>query len=229
MTDPFRSFGALTMSLVLGVAALGTQFADALPAAATTAALSTVTQAAEQADFEIVEVRLHGNHRFNDEEILRLAGVTIGARMSASELAAVETRLRDSGQFETATVERRYRSLTRRDRVVLLITVQEKVSAASKFLVWPEIRYNEDDNFSVGARVSAKDLLGGDELISVPFTVGGVDRVAFEVSRSWASGFGVGGAYETRGEEHAHFEVRQHRSARICGRGSAWDETSPCG
>lgn len=159
---------------------------------------------------EVAEIRVQGNYDMPDAEILEIAGVEVGAVLTVAELELIERRLRDSGRFGSARVEQRFRSLSRRDRVVLLITVEQK-TGAGKFLFLPEINYNEDEKFSVGARVSAKDLLGAGELISVPATIGGVDRVALEISRGWDSGYRVGGQFQFRQFENPALKVRDRR------------------
>jgi len=168
---------------------------------------------------EIVEIRIHGNYSMPDAEILTIAAAAVGDRLEASALTAIETRLRDSGRFGDARAEWRYRSLTRRDRVVLLLTVHEKLAASKKFLVLPHVRYNEDEGFSVGGRVSAKDLFGGGTLISVPVLVGGLDRVALEVSRQWDSGVGLGGQFQWRQFENPFANVKDERAG-----GGLWYE-----
>ena len=193
---------ALGLTLLLGGAA-GAAMAQEPASAAVTSAASAI---------EVSEVRLHGNHSMTDAEILAIAGVAVGDRLAADDTIAVEERLRASGRFDQVSAEWRYRSLTRRDRAVLLLTVHEKIGVADKFLVLPEIRYNEDEKFSVGGRVSVRNLFGGDTLISLPVLVGGVDRVALEVSRRWDSGVGVGGQFQWRQYENPFARVKDQRT-----------------
>jgi len=178
----------------------------------------TVSESTAQT-VEITEIRIHGNYSMPDAEITAIAAVAVGDHLEASAIGAIEDRLRDSGRFADAHAEWRYRSLTRRDRVVLLLTVHEKLSASKKFLVLPRIHYNEDEKFSIGGRVSAKDLFGGGTLISVPVLIGGVDSVALEVSRHWDSGTGIGGQFQWRQFENPFFKVRDERTG-----GGLWFE-----
>ncbi len=181
-----------------------------VPAGAAAAQADSAERSAETV--EITEIRVHGNYSMVDAEVATLAGVAIGDRVDLADVAVIAERLRDSGRFAAAEAEWRYRSLTRRDHVVLLLTVQEKTSAAKKFLVLPQVQYNEDEKFSIGGRVSAKDLFGGGTLISVPVLVGGVDSVALEVSRQWESGTGVGGQFQWRQFENPFAKVKDERS-----------------
>jgi outer membrane protein assembly factor BamA len=158
----------------------------------------------------VVEVRIHGNYETPDEEVLAAAGIALGDRIDAAELAAIARRL-DAAGFRGIEILQRYRSLTATDEVVLIISLRERLSSASKFLFLPEIHYTEDEKFSIGGRVSTKSLFGGGELISVPVTIGGVDRAALEVTRNWDSGIGVGGRFEYRHYNNPHFDVGDER------------------
>lgn len=160
---------------------------------------------------EITEIRLHGNHAVSDAEILGLAALGVGDRVTVEEVAAAEQRLRDSDRFELVRIDRRYRSLDPTDRVVLIITVREKTGIGGKFLFLPEILYNEDEGFSAGARASASDLLGAGEFISIPVVFGGLDRVALEITREWDSGVSIGATLEARRFENPHFDVDDER------------------
>ncbi len=126
-------------------------------------------------------------------------------------LTPAVARLRDSGRFHTAELVRRYRSLTRRDRIALIITVHERVGIGRKLLLLPEIHYNEDEKFSIGGRVNANDVFGAGEFISVPVLFGGLDRVALEVRKDWDSGWSVGGEFGARRVRNPHFKVDDER------------------
>ncbi len=178
---------------------------------APTAALSAQDLSAEQT-VEIAEIRIHGNHTMPDAEVQTLAGAAIGDRVGRSDTAVIAQRLRDSGRFASANAEWRYRSMTRRDRAVLLLTVQEKISAARRLLVLPQIHYNEDEDFSFGARLGARDLLGEGTMVSVPVLVGGLDRVALEVSRNWGDGTRAGGQFQRRQFENPFANVSDKRT-----------------
>ncbi|NKB89503.1 MAG: BamA/TamA family outer membrane protein [Acidobacteria bacterium] len=161
---------------------------------------------------EIAEIRIHGNYDMPDADVLAAAGVAVGDRVARTEIDAIEQRLLDDGRFGAASAEWRFRSLTRRDQATLLLTIQESTSAARKVLFLPEIRYNEDEKFSAGARASVKDLFGGGTLISVPVLIGGLDRAAVEVSRRWDSGVGVGGEFQWRQFTNPFADVKDERT-----------------
>jgi outer membrane protein assembly factor BamA len=165
---------------------------------------------AQDADQTVVEIRIFGNHETTDEAVLEVAGLSPGDTVDDAGLEAVRVRLEEAG-YRDVEILKRYRSLTATDEVVLILSLRERVPAASKFLFLPEIHYNEDEKFSLGGRVSAKSLLGGGELISIPVTVFGVDRAALEVSRAWDSGYAAGGSFEYRHFENPFYDVADER------------------
>ena len=197
---PELRFGVVALITLAGV------LAGAPPVAAQEAG-------AASADVRLVaEIRVHGNHRIADEEVLALAGIAVGDELESRGELAVEERLIGSGRFASVRVLVRYRNLEQRGPVVLIVSVQEKESVASKLLFLPELRFSEDEKFSYGGRVSARNLLGGDEFLSLPLTWGGVRRAALEGRKDWDSGLAVGGQIETRRWENSHFELIDRRT-----------------
>jgi hypothetical protein len=78
---------------------------------------------------EIVrEVRVHGNVIVPDEEVIRIAGVTVGGALDSSDVAGVELRLHDSGVFASVEVRKRHRSLTDPSDSAVILVVHEKVA-----------------------------------------------------------------------------------------------------
>lgn len=182
----------------------------ALPALLLLPATAATVGAAQETLQRIVEIRIFGNYETPDEEVLAAAGIAPGDAIDEAGLEALRSRLQEAG-YRDVEILRRYRSLTSTDEVVLILSLREPVPVSSKFLFLPEIHYNEDEGFSIGGRVSSKSLLGAGELISVPVTVWGVDRAAIEVTRSWQSGYGVGGSFEYRHFNNPFYDVADER------------------
>jgi hypothetical protein len=67
-------------------------------------AQSSTTKPAEV----VADVRVHGNQIVSDEDVLKIAGVTIGAPYSDALLAEITKRLKDSGKVR---VDRRSQAL----------------------------------------------------------------------------------------------------------------------
>ncbi len=81
---------------------------------------STVHDDDPQAEV-VREIRVHGNAAVADEDIIKLAGLTLGQALPAGALEAVEQRLKQSGKFESVEVRKRYRSLTDETDVAIVL------------------------------------------------------------------------------------------------------------
>jgi len=169
---------------------------------------------------EIVDsVRLHGNFTVSDDELLRIAGISVGTDLGNISLPEVEKRILASGHFESATVTKRYPSLTDTEHVVLLIQVQEKPKVKSKFMMMPILSGSDEYGLTYGARLSAIGLFGSRERVSFPLTWGGVREAAVEVeSPRPVPGFGsfLAGASINR-KENPHFEIGDLRKDFMAG------------
>jgi outer membrane protein assembly factor BamA len=151
-----------------------------------------------QAATEVVaEVRVHGNYRTPDAEVVRLAGLAPGQAIDAYTLPEVEKRLRQSGRFDAVEVRKRYRSLSESGDVVVILIVREHeipdegpgvLRPIRKFMrtgmVLPILNYTDGYGFTYGARFSFVDTLGHESRISVPLTWGGTKRAAIEVDKN---------------------------------------------
>ena len=74
----------------------------------------------------IAEVRVHGNAYLRDDEVIKLAGISLGQPLGARRLAAIEQRLKASGHFDSVEVRKRYRSLDSSTDVALILLVHER-------------------------------------------------------------------------------------------------------
>ena len=155
---------------------------------------------------EIVrEIRVHGNAAIADEEVLKIAGITLDSPLAADAVAAIEKRLKDSGWFETVQVRKRYRSIDDPSDVAIVLVVHErpsvKVSSTTgtpkkdpfhvlkrRTMFLPILSYADGYGFTYGARFSWNDLLGLGERISTPLTWGGTRRAAVEIDRTFKRG-----------------------------------------
>jgi len=159
---------------------------------------------------EIVDsVRLQGNFKTPDAEVLRLAGISVGSDLGNVSLSEVEKRLLANGHFESVHVAKRYPSLVDTERVVLLIEVREKQTVKSRFMVMPILSGSDEYGLTYGARFSAIDLLGSKERISFPLSWGGVREAAAEIEfptriPEVGSLFAEGGV---NWKENPHFEL----------------------
>jgi hypothetical protein len=175
------------------------------------------------------EIRVHGNAYLRDDEVIRLAGVTLGQGLQPDTLTAVEKRLKDSGFFDTVEIRKRYRTLDMTD-VALVLLVHERAGQKAEVAteppsVWPWSRfksrlmflpilgYEDGYGFTYGARFSTIGLLGMRERLSFPLTWGGTRRAAVEFERTFKSGplTRVGSTFGISQSENPRFEIDDRR------------------
>jgi len=179
----------------------------------------------------IREIRVHGNADVKDEDVIKLAGISLGETLSPDAVSSIEKRLKDSERFETVEVRKRYRSLDDPTDVAIVLVVHERPgvrSAASggitstsgtwhhvtsRLMFFPILNYVDGYGFTYGGRVSTIDLFGAGERLSVPLTWGGTKRAAIEAERGFKSG-PVSRVFATFGiwnRENPHYEIDDQR------------------
>ncbi|HQX82807.1 MAG TPA: FtsQ-type POTRA domain-containing protein, partial [Vicinamibacterales bacterium] len=83
-------------------------------------------QAAPAQPGEVVaEIRVHGNHLTPDAEIIAIAGLTIGAPVTADTIEQVRKALKASGKFEEVEVVKRFASIADPTKIALILIVNE--------------------------------------------------------------------------------------------------------
>ena len=178
------------------------------------ASLALVTPVMAAQDQELIaEVRFHGNHTIPDDELLEMTGVSAGDPLTDATLEQIEQRLRDSGRVDSVEILKRYRSLTRTNQVVLIVTVHERVSVAQKLMFMPILSYSDELGFTYGARFTTIDLLGANERITFPLSWGGTKQAAaearFEIDRRAISGITAGTGI--RRIKNPHYDIDDTR------------------
>jgi outer membrane protein assembly factor BamA len=151
---------------------------------------------------EIVsEVRIHGNYRTPDADVLALAGVTVGDPVTAAGIERVAERLRTTGRFQSVEIRKRLRSLTATDQVVLIIIVEEYPSTAKgggvpnplrrlgdSVMLLPTLEWVDGYGLTYGGRISFVQVLGKQGLIAVPLTWGGTRQAAVQLDTTLNGG-----------------------------------------
>ena len=185
----------------------------------------------EQAQQETIrEIRVHGNAFLTDEDIIKLAGVTVGTPLAPAEVEAIRKRLDDSGRFETVEVRKRYRSLTDMTDVALVLLVHERPGVRkiedgpsavfnpvrrvkNRLMFLPILNYADGYGFTYGGRLSTVGLLGIGERLSVPLTWGGTRRAALEFERPFKRGplTRVESSVAIWNRENPRYEIRDQR------------------
>ena len=155
-------------------------------------ALACGEAAAQPVPLEVVaEVRIHGNYRTPDADVLQLAGITAGSPLGAGGIEAVAERLRKSGRFEAVEVRKRYRSLTEAEQVAVIIVVQERPGVekggvmpgplkrlGNTIMAVPTFDYVDGYGVTAGGRLSFVNVFGKEGHIVLPLTVGSTRQAA---------------------------------------------------
>jgi len=166
--------------------------------------------AAAQPDNIVGSVRVHGNYRTPDAEVVRLAGVTIGQPLPPGGTAAVEARLRKSGQFVDVEVTTRFRTLDEAGEIALLVVVQEFPSSVigepviglpklprppnplrrlgNAAMFSPILDWVDGYGATYGARASFVHVLGKEGRLSIPASWGGRRQLALEAEKNFPTG-----------------------------------------
>ena len=178
----------------------------------------------------VAEIRVHGNAFIADEDVIKLAGLTLGQPVTPTLLGEIERRLKDSGRFENIEVRKRYRSLSNLDEVSIVLVVHERPGITSmaedinpiagswrrfrsKLMFMPILTYDDGYGFTYGARFSTVSVLGLGERVSLPLTWGGTRRAAVELERTFERGplTRVGSSFGIWQRENPHFDIDDRR------------------
>ncbi len=158
--------------------------------------------AAAAAAPEVVgEVRIHGNYRTPDAEVISLSGLAVGQKLEANAVELITQRLRRSGRFDDVEVRKLGRSLSDPADVALIIIVRERPGAdplgilpgplgrlGDSLMMLPVLDYVDGYGVTIGGRFSFVNVLGKDGMVSVPLTWGGTKRAAIEIDKRLAAG-----------------------------------------
>ena len=189
---------------------------------------STTTGAGAELQTErVVEVRVHGNQRVADADIVTWAAVAVGDHVEPDVASEVEQRLNATGRFEAVEVRKRYLSLTANDEIALIIVVTERPGPASanpitrflgsfgrQALFLPVFDYTEGYGVTYGGHTSFVDVLGEGGRLSVPARWGGTKRIALEADKVFSSGLitRVQGGVMLSRRENPRFEIDDDRT-----------------
>lgn len=172
------------------------------------------------------EVRVHGNHTTPDEDVLALAGLTVGGDVTDESLRRAAETLRSSGRFASVELRKRYRSIENPSDILVIVLVDEHAAVSDTDLMpglfkrirslgmWlPIIDYADGYGFTYGARLSFVDTLGPRSRISVPLTWGGERKVAVEADRAFERGpiSRIEGSVSMTRRENPHVDLADRR------------------
>src|ERR1017187_6384755 len=155
----------------------------------------------------IAEIRVHGNEVTPDDEIVKLAGVTIGAPVSATTIGDITARLKAAHRFEKVDVLKRFASIDDPSQIVIVIVVDEGAATIQiphngsgparivrrrgpKNLMFMPILDGEDGyGFTYGVRAALVDVAGKGSRLSFPASWGGRRRIGAEFEKTFRNPF----------------------------------------
>jgi outer membrane protein assembly factor BamA len=175
----------------------------------------------------VAEVRIHGNYRTPDDEVLRLAGIAVGAALDAGAIDAASERLRRSGRFESADIRKRYRSLDDMSQVAIIIPVTERPGVEkggvmpgpmkqlrNALMASPSLEYVDGYGFIAGGRLSFVNVLGKGGHVVAPLTLGSTRQAGVELDKTLPGGpvRRIHGGYAIISRENPAYDERDLRN-----------------
>jgi outer membrane protein assembly factor BamA len=175
----------------------------------------------------VAEVRIHGNYRTPDDEVLKLAGIAVGSPLEAGAIDAAADRLRRSGRFDAVDVRKRYRSLDDAAQVSVIIAVTERPGVEkggempgpmkrvrNALMASPSLEYVDGYGIIAGGRLSFVNVLGKGGHIIAPLGVGSTRQAGIELDKTFgaASGGRVHGGYRIISRENPGYDIRDLRN-----------------
>ncbi len=151
----------------------------------------------------IAEIHVHGNTVTSTDDILRLAGLTIGDPFSDDQLRQAAERLRATNTFERVDVLKRYASIDDPTRIAVVVLVDEgparivieetetgNVTRVVRGRLWnlmfiPILSAEDGYGLTYGARFSLVNVAGRDSRLSFPLTWGGDKAAAVELEKDF--------------------------------------------
>lgn len=199
------------------------------PAAIVALALSLVLPAgagAQQGGPEFVaEVRIHGNYRTPDDEVLKIAGLAVGGPLETGAVEAAADRLRRSGRFEAVEVRKRYRSLDDMSQVAVIIAVTERPGVekggvmpgpmkrlGNALMASPSLEYVDGYGFTAGGKLSFVDVLGKGGHVVAPLTAGSTRQAGVEIDKTLGATTRIHGGYAIVSRENPGYDRRDLRN-----------------
>ena len=199
-------------------------------------ALSLLLAIAVQSAERIVAIQIQGNTVTPEAEILRLAGLEIGAPADPAALDAAAAKLRASKQFERAEVLKRFASIADLSQILVVIVVDEgrvnvdwdanrvepdgtvtfgrvRKARGPRLMFLPMLDFEDGYGLAYGLRTSIPDALGRGSLLSFPATWGGEKRVAVLLDKQVQTTplTRIGGGAELTRRTHPFFDVNDDR------------------
>jgi outer membrane protein assembly factor BamA len=168
---------------------------------------SAALQPPAQQTETITTIQVQGNTATPDEEVRRIAGVSIGMSFDTATVDAVAGRLRATKRFDSVEVRKRFASIEDPSQIALVIIVDEgpvkivmtgdpdsPTRVARKrlpnMLILPILNREDGYGITYGARLTLPDpqWLGKRSRVTFPLTWGGTKQAAVDIEKRLEGG-----------------------------------------
>jgi len=152
----------------------------------------------------IAAIQIQGNTLTPDEDVRRLAGVTVGMPLDPATLGEVDARLKAARRFKQVEVRKRFASIEDPSQIVLVIVVDEGAVRIEmtgdadhparvvkdrhpKIMFLPVLSSEDGYGLTYGARFALPNPIGENSRVAFPLTWGGTKQAAVEVDKTFTS------------------------------------------
>jgi outer membrane protein assembly factor BamA len=153
----------------------------------------------------IAAIQIQGNTITPDDDVRRLAGVSVGMAFDQTTVGDVAARLRAAKQFKQVEVRKRFASIDDPSQIVLVIVVDEgavRIEATGDrahptrvvknrrptIMFLPVLDGEDGYGLTYGGRFALPDPAGKNSRLSFPLTWGGMKRAAAEIDKTFDRG-----------------------------------------
>ena len=157
-----------------------------------------------QAPEVVAQIQVQGNTITPDEEMLRIAGLTVGMPLEASTMDAAKRRLEKTGHFDRVQVLKRFASIADPSQIVLVVIVHEPGASIDlpgpglparvvrrrgvAFQYLPLLGYDDGYGWTYGVQIAHPRAIGAGSRVAFPLTWGGERRAGAVLEKSFTSG-----------------------------------------
>lgn len=163
-----------------------------------------------QSQEQIASIIVHGNQIVTDDEVIKIAAVTVGSPFTPTTIKEVTDRLKASRKFESIEVTKAYASIDDMSRIALVINASEGAVRITNMLpgipggqagprivkrsMWRSLMgmaildFEDGYGATYGARLAYPKVIGPRSRLSFPLTWGGTREAGVELERTFASG-----------------------------------------
>ena len=154
----------------------------------------------------VAAVTVHGNHISTDEDVVKMAGITVGQPFTPELITQITERLKRAGKFENVTVLKRFASIADPTQIMVVIIVDEgpvrielpdvpgapaqavKRRGIRNLMYLPILSGEDGYGLTYGVQVAWPGVVGQRSRLSFPLTLGGTKQAAAELDRTFVSG-----------------------------------------